>query len=117
MTKPDLHKLSRAGILNLCSPRPWDATSVHNSLIIFPTGFKRDSDFSAVTVIGCSLLTNLPDTLIATGSDDLQINGPHRIDCFHKSKAFRLWSNTHNFEVGPSLSSLNINLIPVGAST
>ena len=62
-----------------------------------------------MTIIGCNDMK--PVEVITQSSDDISIDGAHRVDCIYKAKAMHFWSNHKRFEVSHALSSITIKMI------
>lgn len=102
-------------------------TTIYDSIILFPTGRKHSSGWGEIAIIGCQKGTapieiaahcddvcySIPDL---SGFDKHLYNGYFnyfiRTDMCWPAKVSHVWSWYFNFEVGASLSSLEIKLIP-----
>jgi hypothetical protein len=96
--------------------RDWDNVKTYHTIIVIPSGKKHSSGWALMYIIG--LDTNREPIEIAAACDDICWKIPEGIeydmrnDMFYPSGAIHFWSNKYNFQVGASLSSTDITLIP-----
>jgi len=103
-----MEKYTRKKLLKLPS-RAWPLTTKYSSLIIFPSNKKHDSGWGCITIIGVNDM--VPIEIITQNSDDISIDGSHKVDCLHNAKALHFWSRHHLFHVEHALSSIEIKMI------
>lgn len=122
MNTKHLNLFTRKELLNLNS-RGWNDITEYNSVIIFPSEHLHDSGYRCITVIG--VRESLPIEIITQHADDINwmVCNPAyrysdggfpaqlRMDSLVASYAVHFWGNNKIFRVGPSLSSLDIEVI------
>ncbi len=96
--------------------RKWDEIKSYRSLLLINSGRKHDSGYALMYIIGIG--DDGKPLEIAAFCDDISwiIKNTEdyrylRTDCFYPSGILRFWSNNFKFEVGESLSSVDIKLI------
>lgn len=112
----NIQSLSYKDLINIPDRENWDTPTAYDSLLIFSSKKKHDSGWSQITIVG--VIAGNAKEKATTHSDDLNwLIEPNqygecsmRTDCIYKSKAFHFWSNYHKFEVGMSLSSIDIKV-------
>lgn len=117
-------KESKKELLKL-PERDWSKSSVYESVMLVPTGRKHDSGYMLIAIVG---VVDRQPKEIAAYCDDVcwafpenlagyKYDGFHnlslRTDSYYPSGIMHIWSNYYKFEVGSSLSSTDINLIPI----
>jgi hypothetical protein len=70
--------------------RHWNTRSLYSTLILFPSPQKHDSGWGCMTIVGCN--DGKAIEIITQSSDDVSVNGAHRVDCLHKAKAMHFWA-------------------------
>ena len=106
--------------------RKWDDDNPrYDSLLIFSTGKRHESGFAKMAIIG--VREGMPVEVCTICSDDIEWKlppaktygsknefaiGQFRTECIIKSGALHVWVREGKFRVGPSLSSVVIELLP-----
>lgn len=89
--------------------RPWSEVKTYDSLIIFPSGRKHDSEWGMMTLIGCNDMK--PIEVITENTDDIEVTGGHKTDCLFPSHALHYWHPRAVFMVSAALSSMTIEVL------
>jgi hypothetical protein len=100
--------------------RPWNQTSIYDSVLLVPTGKKHDSGFSLIAVVGirdyepieiaafCDDVNWYIDAMIVCGTYTM----PNlRTDMLYPSGIAHVWCRKKSFVVKESLSSTDIHVI------
>ena len=93
--------------------------SLYKHLLLVPSRRKHESGWTQIQVVGVKEDDSLE--LCSTYSDDLMWYVPQdfrrggyesiRTDCYYPSGILKMWSNYFMFEVGSTMSSLEIKLV------
>ena len=100
-------ELNRKDFLSL-PKREWGKVTQYTSVLIVPTGKKHDSGWHLMAIIGCKDQRPIE---IAAYCDDvnwLVQSNRMRTDMTYKSRVCHMWGNRLIFEVGLSLSSVDV---------
>lgn len=95
--------------------KEWNTTKEYNSILVINSGRKHDSGWALMYIIG--LAKDKTPIEIAACCDDICWKIPEaseydfRNDMFFPSGAIHFWSQKHNFKVGASLSSTDVELV------
>ncbi len=103
--------------LKKLSHRNWNEIKVYDSICVINSGYKHDSGYAVMYIIGMISGTFIE---IAASCDDICWSFPNHMrkgdlqnDMFYQSGVLHYHSNRYNFEVGHSLSSVDIKLIQI----
>jgi hypothetical protein len=103
--------------------RSYNVVTMYEYVYLVPTGKKHDSGFMIIALVG----ENHGNREIAAYCDDIYFDmqlaadllknnhisvSPYHVDMLYSSGISRMWSNKYYFEIGFSLSSTQIKLIP-----
>ena len=105
--------MNRKELLKL-PEREWNKTTVYKNIAIVTTGKKHDSGWALLAIIGMDgekpieIAAYCDDVVWETVSDKYAL----RNDAFYPSGIIRYWSYKYNFEVGNSLSSTDVRMVP-----
>lgn len=118
MTTRNITTMTKAELL-LLPIREWKKVGFYDSILLFPSKHKHESGFAEMIIIG--VVDDEAVEIAADGPDDINWYSPApshqfmanlRTDCVWKSRVLHYWSPLYRFCVGPSLSSVDIRLVP-----
>lgn len=124
----DLNHYSRKELLDL-PHKQWDASATYNSILLLSTRRKHDSGYAVIAIVG--VRKGVPVELATSCSDDIEwrfpapeqfgthgdgtpmLMGHINTDCLYRTGAMHMWSDTHDFQIGDSLSCIRVTAVPI----
>ncbi len=119
-----LGKITHKALLSL-PERPWDEVSTYDWLYLVPTRRKHESGFMQIAVVGVTRIGEKWISEIAAYCDDVNWKFTEetvpkslfnlipilRTDCEYPSGIMRFWRHKTRFQVGVSISSVDVTLV------